>query len=153
VAAPAPAATTPATATATVGFGGFTLGLPISTGGEESFTRIGRLTIPFRAGDRSLGAYWMAGYAGGLFVPFRDATNGAETYGAGRLLDTAKSADLARAPHRQPGARLQLHVPPVVRLRPEVVMPLAPPRTVSTSRSRPAAAGVSRGSDIQSRSS
>jgi uncharacterized protein (DUF1684 family) len=37
----------------------------------------------------------MAGYAGGLFVPFRDATNGAETYGAGRyLLDTAKSADL-----------------------------------------------------------
>jgi uncharacterized protein (DUF1684 family) len=69
--------------------------LPISTGGEESFTRIGRLTIPFPAGERSLGAYWMAGYAGGLFVPFRDATNGTETYGAGRyLLDTAKSADL-----------------------------------------------------------
>jgi uncharacterized protein (DUF1684 family) len=39
--------------------------------------------------------YWMAGYAGGLFLPFRDATNGAETYGAGRyLLDAAKSADL-----------------------------------------------------------
>ncbi len=37
----------------------------------------------------------MAGYAGGLFVPFRDASNGHETYGAGRyLLDTAKSADL-----------------------------------------------------------
>jgi uncharacterized protein (DUF1684 family) len=71
------------------------LALPISTGGEESFTRIGRLTIPFPAGERSLGAYWMAGYAGGLFVPFRDATNGTETYGAGRyLLDTAKSADL-----------------------------------------------------------
>ena len=77
------------------GFGGLTLALPISTGGEESFTRIGRLSIPFPAGERSLGAYWMAGYAGGLFVPFRDATNGAETYGAGRyLLDTAKSADL-----------------------------------------------------------
>jgi hypothetical protein len=77
------------------GFGGLTLSLPISTGGEESFTRIGRLSIPFAAGARSLGAYWMAGYAGGLFVPFRDATNGTETYGAGRyLLDTAKSADL-----------------------------------------------------------
>ncbi|HYK94781.1 MAG TPA: DUF1684 domain-containing protein [Candidatus Binatus sp.] len=77
------------------GFGGLTLGLPISTGGEESFTRIGRLAIPFRGGERSLGAYWMAGYAGGVFAPFRDATNGAETYGAGRyLLDTAKSADL-----------------------------------------------------------
>jgi uncharacterized protein (DUF1684 family) len=37
----------------------------------------------------------MAGYAGGLFLPFRDATNGGETYGAGRyLLDAAKSADL-----------------------------------------------------------
>ena len=35
------------------------------------------------------------GYAGGLFVPFRDATNGTETYGAGRyLVDAAKSADL-----------------------------------------------------------
>jgi uncharacterized protein (DUF1684 family) len=90
--------------TAQSGFGGFggvgglaglTLALPISTGGEEAFTRIGRLSIPFPTGPRWLGAYWMAGYAGGLFVPFRDATNGAETYGAGRyLLDTAKSADL-----------------------------------------------------------
>jgi uncharacterized protein len=77
------------------GFGGLTLALPISTGGEEAFTRIGRLAVPFPGGERSLGAYWMAGYAGGLFVPFRDATNGGETYGAGRyLLDTAKSADL-----------------------------------------------------------
>jgi len=77
------------------GFGGLTLALPISTGGEESFTRIGRLSIPFHGGVRELGAYWMAGYAGGLFVPFRDATNGTETYGAGRyILDTAKSADL-----------------------------------------------------------
>lgn len=75
--------------------GGFTLALPISTGGEEAFTRIGRVVVPFAGGARSLGLYWMAGYAGGLFLPFRDATNGLETYGAGRyLLDTAKSADL-----------------------------------------------------------
>ena len=34
-------------------------------------------------------------YAGGLFVPFADATSGRETYGAGRyLLDTVKGADL-----------------------------------------------------------
>ncbi len=38
-----------------------------------------------------LGAYWVAGYAGGLFVPFADATSGAESYGGGRYaLDTAK---------------------------------------------------------------
>ena len=32
---------------------------------------------------------------GGIFVPFRDATNGETTYGGGRyLLDTIKGADL-----------------------------------------------------------
>jgi uncharacterized protein (DUF1684 family) len=80
---------------ATPGFGGLSLSLPISTGGEEGFARIGWVEAPLSGGQRSLGVYWMAGYAGGLFLPFRDATNGHETYGAGRyLLDTAKSADL-----------------------------------------------------------
>ena len=74
---------------------GLSLTLPISTGGEQGFARIGRLEAALPRGSRSLGVYWMAGYAGGLFLPFRDSTNGRETYGAGRyLLDTAKSADL-----------------------------------------------------------
>ena len=39
--------------------------------------------------------FWISGYGGGVFLPFADATSGAETYGAGRyLLDTMKSADL-----------------------------------------------------------
>jgi hypothetical protein len=82
------------------GFGGFgSLLLPVSTGGEQSFSRIGFVDVPFAAGARRLGLYWMAGYAGGLFLPFRDGTNGAETYGAGRyLLDAAKSADLGAGP-------------------------------------------------------
>jgi uncharacterized protein len=76
-------------------FGGLSALLPISTGGGEALERVGTLRIPFPAGERSLGIYWMSGYAGGLFLPFRDATNGTETYGAGRyLLDAAKSADL-----------------------------------------------------------
>jgi hypothetical protein len=38
---------------------------------------------------------WLNAYGGGVFVPFRDATNGAATYGGGRyLLDTVKGADL-----------------------------------------------------------
>jgi uncharacterized protein len=92
----APEAPTPSPANAAPPpFAGLSLSLPISTGGDEAFTRIGRVDIPFGDGARSLGLYWMAGYAGGLFLPFRDATNGHETYGAGRyLLDTAKSADL-----------------------------------------------------------
>jgi uncharacterized protein len=60
-----------------------------------SFQPIGVVRLPFPAGEQSLTVYWMAGYTGGLFIPFRDATNGNETYGAGRyLIDAAKSHDL-----------------------------------------------------------
>jgi uncharacterized protein (DUF1684 family) len=73
--------------------------LPVSDGGAMSFTRIGRVALPFHEGERRLAVYWMAGYAGGLFLPFRDATNGAQTYAAGRYaLDAAKSADLGGDP-------------------------------------------------------
>ena len=71
------------------------LQLPVSGGGQMGFRRIGWLDIPFPSGSHRLALFWMEGYAGGLFLPFRDATNGHETYGAGRyLLDAAKSADL-----------------------------------------------------------
>jgi uncharacterized protein (DUF1684 family) len=74
---------------------GIALALPVSGGGTMAFRRIGFLDVPFPDGERRLALYWMEGYAGGLFLPFRDATNGHETYGAGRyLLDAAKSADL-----------------------------------------------------------
>ena len=74
---------------------GLTLQLPMSVGEALDFRRIGWVEIPFAGGPRRLAIYWMAGYAGGLFLPFRDATNGDATYAAGRyLLDTAKSADL-----------------------------------------------------------
>ena len=43
----------------------------------------------------ALEAYWLEGYGGGVFVPFRDDTCGQETYGGGRyVLDTVKGADL-----------------------------------------------------------
>lgn len=39
--------------------------------------------------------YWISGYGGGVFAPFKDATNGSETYAGGRyVLDTIKGADL-----------------------------------------------------------
>lgn len=48
-----------------------------------------------------LSVFWLEGYGGGLFLPFRDATSGGETYGAGRyLLDTIKGADLGGDPAR-----------------------------------------------------
>lgn len=75
--------------------GALALALPNSGSDTLSFTRIGHVRLPFPDGERSLSVFWLAGYAGGLFIPFRDATNGVETYGAGRyLVDAAKSADL-----------------------------------------------------------
>jgi uncharacterized protein (DUF1684 family) len=63
--------------------------------GEVSFTHIGDLSFELQGETHTLAAFWIEGYAGGLFVPFRDATCGHETYGGGRyLLDTIKSADL-----------------------------------------------------------
>lgn len=69
----------------------------IPTSGKEPmrFTRIGRCDFVLDGNRHSLEMYWLDAYAGGLFVPFRDATAGTTTYGAGRyLLDTVKGADL-----------------------------------------------------------
>ncbi len=75
------------------------LELPNSGQDTLSFTRLGRIELPLPEGLRSLSVFWMAGYAGGLFIPFRDATNGSETYAAGRyLVDGAKGADLGGDP-------------------------------------------------------
>lgn len=46
---------------------------------------------------KELTLYWIEGYGGGVFLPFRDETCGRETYAGGRyLLDTIKGADLGR---------------------------------------------------------
>ena len=79
--------------------GALPLELPNSGLDTLSFSRVGRIELAFEDRPRSLSVFWMAGYAGGLFIPFRDDTNGHETYGAGRyLLDTAKGADLGGDP-------------------------------------------------------
>ena len=69
----------------------------IATSGNETFGFTRCATADFElAGQRqSLELYWLDGYGGGLFLSYRDATSGSETYGAGRyLLDTVKGADL-----------------------------------------------------------
>jgi uncharacterized protein len=71
------------------------LALPNSGADSPAFDRIGTVRVPVPGRDAALPLFWMRGYTGGLFLPLGDATNGAETYGAGRyLLDGAKSADL-----------------------------------------------------------
>ena len=73
--------------------------LPASGDEPFAFKRIGRVRLSGPLAGAALSVFWMEGYVGGLFLPFRDATSGGETYGAGRyLLDTAKGADLGGDP-------------------------------------------------------
>jgi hypothetical protein len=109
--------------------GGIGLQLPNSGADTLSFHRIGSVHVPFPEGSRRLSVFWMQGYAGGLFLPFRDATNGVETYGAGRyLLDGAKGADLGGDVER---ATLVLDFnfayQPSCAFDPKWACPLAPP--------------------------
>ena len=54
---------------------------------------------PARRDLVTLTLFWLEGYGGGLFLPFKDQTSGRETYGGGRYLyDTVKGADLGAAP-------------------------------------------------------
>jgi len=67
------------------------LELPSSVGKAMAFRRFAQA----HADGLVLDMYWLENYGGGLFVPFADATSGAETYGAGRyVLDTVKGSDL-----------------------------------------------------------
>ena len=74
---------------------GAELVIPTSTGEPTRFTRIGSVHPALEGREISLAVYWLEGYGGGLFLPFRDALAGRGTYGGGRyLLDTVKGADL-----------------------------------------------------------
>jgi len=54
----------------------------------QQYEQVGELSFAVDGADCSLYAYQSAGEDdGSLWVPFRDETNGEETYGAGRYLD------------------------------------------------------------------
>ena len=58
-------------------------------------TRAGVVRFQYGAIALALSVFWMKGYGGGLWLPFGDNTNNAETYGGGRYLyDSIKGADL-----------------------------------------------------------
>jgi uncharacterized protein len=66
-----------------------------SDGGTARFLRFGEARFELGGAERSLEAFWLDAYGGGIYLSFRDATSGATTYGGGRyLLDTVKGADL-----------------------------------------------------------
>ncbi len=101
--------------------------VPSSDGDTMSFERFGVARFALGGEDCALELYWLTAYGGGLFVPFADATAGAETYGAGRyLLDTVKGADLGLRDGRLV-LDFNLAYNPSCSYDPRWTCPLAPP--------------------------
>ena len=101
--------------------------IPTSGDGTYEFTRIGKADFELKGRNCVLEVYWLEGYGGGIFLPFRDATSGKTTYGACRyLLDTIKGADLGL---QDGGLVLDFNFAynPSCAYDPKWVCPLAPP--------------------------
>ena len=104
----------------------------IATSGEQEgsyrFTRFAVARFELVEQTVELELYWLEGYGGGLFLPFRDATSGKSTYGAGRyLLDTVKGADLGMQADRLV-LDFNFAYNPSCAYDPRWVCPLAPPK-------------------------
>ena len=70
---------------------------PVETSGDAPllFRPFALASFVLAGATHSLEVHWLEGYGGGVFLPVRDATSGATTYGGGRyVLDTVKGADL-----------------------------------------------------------
>ena len=81
--------------------------LDIDTSGEDGvirYERIGILGTPW--GDLTL--WWLRAYGGGLFLPYRDGTCGAESYGGGRYLTDTVKGTHGRGVELAPAGRVRL---------------------------------------------
>jgi uncharacterized protein (DUF1684 family) len=102
---------------------------PIETSGVEPmlFRPFARAWFELRGERLSLEVHWLTDYGGGVFLPFRDATAGKESYGGGRyVLDTVKGADLGEEDGRLV-LDFNFSYNPSCAYDPGWVCPLAPP--------------------------
>lgn len=96
--------------------------------GQSVVRQFGHVTFELPTGRGTLGLFWITGYGGGVFLPFRDATNGKTTYGGGRYLyDTIKGADLGTS-ERELVLDFNYAYHPSCYYNPRWVCPLAPPQ-------------------------
>ena len=104
---------------------------PRLSGGRDGYVQL----IPFARTERlraRLGAeltlYWLGGYGGGVFLPFRDATTGRASFGGGRyLLDGIKGADLGLDADRRAVLDFNFAYNPSCAYSARWICPLAPP--------------------------
>jgi uncharacterized protein len=101
------------------------------SGGRDGYVQL----IPFARTDGlldrlggELTLYWLGGYGGGVFLPFRDATTGGATFGGGRyLLDGIKGADLGMDAERRAVLDFNFAYNPSCAYSARWICPLAPP--------------------------
>ncbi len=106
--------------------------LLLPSSGEEPFRfrRVGRVRFETGGAEVSLAVFWLSSYGGGVFIPFRDATAGRETYGAGRyLLDTVKGSDLGTDADGRLNLDFNYAYNPSCTYDPQWHCPLAPPES------------------------
>ncbi len=85
--------------------------LDVAMNAEETMTMttVGRLHFTLEDVKVALSLYWLNIYGGGLFLPFRDTTSPAESYGGGRyLFDTLKGSDFLPVPGASGNERILL---------------------------------------------
>ena len=76
---------------------------------EMRITTVGRVHFAVDNTPVVLSLYWLDVYGGGLFLPFRDTTCPAQSYGGGRyLFDTIKGSDPAPVADDQDGKHIVL---------------------------------------------
>jgi len=83
----------------------------IAMNAQESMkmTAVGIVRFAVNEEPVALTLYWLDIYAGGLFLPFRDATCPRESYGGGRyLFDTIKGSDPIPVADSQDGKKILL---------------------------------------------
>lgn len=86
-----------------------TLDVALPADGLFRYTRVARVYFNAQGHEAALSLFWIEGYGGGLFLPFRDMSNGKGTYGGGRYLyDTIKGADLGAGPNEAFSRRILL---------------------------------------------
>lgn len=103
----------------------FAVDLPAE--GLLRYARVARVHFEVQGVQGELSLFWLQGYGGGLFLPFRDATSGQASYGGGRYLyDTIKGADLG-AGEREVVLDFNYAYNPSCAYNDDWVCPLAPP--------------------------
>lgn len=109
-----------------------TLELEMTQGEPRTYERVARLVFDLAGEERSLYAYRQAEAAGedSLFVPFRDATTGDTTYGAGRYMEFEVEGELTPGTEVPLDFNLAYH--PFCVYNEAFACPLAPPENTLT---------------------